>query len=204
MTRRPEISAIVISFNGIRFLPDCLRTLSADLAGLSSEIIVVDNGSKDGSLDYIRETFPAVQVIANGTNLGFARAVNIGVEAAAGEYFYILNQDLRFRIGTTLALLTRLKQDSSIGMIGPKYVGFDGRLQKSARAFPTFRHVFYEALLLSRIFPKSREFGSWRMGWFDHETERFVDQPMGSVMLIPRKCIETIGSVRRVLPDIFQ
>ncbi len=203
MNQKPEISAVVISFNGMKFLPDCLRTLVEDLSELSHEIIVVDNGSVDGSVECIRKSFAAVQIIENGRNLGFAGAVNIGLKAAQGEFVYLLNQDLRFRNGATSSLLARLKEDSSIGMIGPKYVGFDGKLQLSARAFPRYRHVFYDALLLSRIFPQSRVFGSWRMGWFDHETELFVDQPMGSVMLIPRSVIEKIGCLDESFPIFF-
>jgi GT2 family glycosyltransferase len=203
MSTIPELSAIIISFNGMRFLPDCLRTLKEDLSAIPHEIIVVDNGSGDGSSEFVREQFPGVRLIENGRNLGFAAAVNIGLRAARGEFIYILNQDLRFRKGGTEILLRRLKADSTIGMIGPKFVGFDGILQPSARAFPTFRHVFYDALFLSKILPQSREFGSWRMGWFDHETELPVDQPMGSAMLLPRGVVERVGEFDESYPIFF-
>ena len=200
---RPEISAIVISYNGMQFLPDCLRSLSADLREMDHEIIVVDNGSHDGSADFIAEHYPGVKLIRNEANLGFAPAVNIGLNAARGEFLYVLNQDLRFPPGTARTLLERQKQDESIGMIGPKYVGFDGKLQWSARAFPSYRHVFYRALFLDRLFPRHREFASWRMKWFDHETELFVDQPMGAVMLIPRRVVERVGLMDERFPLLF-
>ena len=203
MNQDPEISAIIIVFNGMKFLPDCLRTLSDDLSAFSHEIIAADNGSVDSSVGFIRENFPSVQVIENGGNLGFAEAVNIGLRAARGRFLYILNQDLRFHKGAAFALLNRLKTDNTIGMIGPKYAGFDGKLQLSARAFPRYKHVFYDALLLSRIFPKSKEFGSWRMSWFDHQSERFVDQPMGSVMLIPQRVVEQVGFLDESFPIFF-
>lgn len=198
-----EISAIIISFNGMQFLPDCLRTLTDDLASLDHEIIVVDNGSNDGSVEFTKSTYPAVRVIENGKNLGFARAVNIGLKEARGQYFYVLNQDLRFPKGTASRLLTRLKADEQIGLIGPKYVGFDGKLQWSARAFPSYRHVFYRALFLDRLFPRHREFAGWRMGWFDHESEMSVDQPMGAVMLIPREVVEKVGYLDESFPILF-
>jgi len=198
-----EISAIVISYHGMKFLPDCLRTLSDDLKTISHEIIVVDNGSTDGSVEFVKEHYPQVTLIENKTNLGFARAVNIGLQKARGRYLYILNQDLRFPNGTAQSLLDRIKQDESIGLIGPKYVGFDGRLQKSARAFPGYRHIFFRALLLDRLFPRHRTFASWRMGWFDHQTEMFVDQPMGAVMLIPLKIINEIGFLDENFPIFF-
>jgi GT2 family glycosyltransferase len=201
--RECEISAIIISYHGMKFLPDCLRTLSKDLQTLSHEIIVVDNGSTDGSVEFIKEQYPQVTLIEYKTNLGFAGAVNSGIRKARGRYLYILNQDLRFPNGTARSLLDRIKQDDSIGLIGPKYVGFDGQLQITARAFPSYRHIFFRAFLLDRLFPRSRTFASWRMGWFDHETELFVDQPMGAVMLIPRKIVDEIGLLDENFPIFF-
>lgn len=193
MSERPTVSAIVIAWNGMRFVPDCFRTLTEDLKSVDHELIVVDNGSTDGTPEYISEHYPQVKLIRKDTNLGFAKAVNIGLKAACGEFLYILNQDLRFRPGTVRGLVDRIRQDDSIGLIGPGYVDFDGRRQGSARAFPTFRHIWYKAFLLSDLFPRHREFASWKMGWFDHETELFVDQPMGAVMLVPQRVVKEVG-----------
>ena len=74
---RPTISAIVISYDGMRFLPDCLRTLTDDLEGIDYELIVIDNGSVDGSAAFVRDEYPQATLIENGSNLGFARAVNM-------------------------------------------------------------------------------------------------------------------------------
>ncbi|UCC44580.1 MAG: glycosyltransferase family 2 protein [Candidatus Zixiibacteriota bacterium] len=196
----PVISTVVIAYNGMAFLPECLGSLVADLKEIPHEIIVVDNDSADGSPDYIRKTFAQVKLIRNDDNLGFARAANIGIRASKGEYVYLLNQDLRFQNGTARCLLERIMADDSIGMIGPGYTDFDGNLQFSARSFPRYRHIIYSALLLDRMFPRHREFGSWRMGWFDHRTEMFVDQPMGAVMLLPRKVIDEIGYLDENFP----
>ena len=190
---KPEISAILISYNGMKFLPECLTTLTDDLNALSYELIIVDDGSTDGSVEYIRTNYPNALLITNNENTGFARAVNQGIGAARGEYLYILNQDLRFRKGATESLLKRLKSDKLLGMIGPKFVRFDGTLHTSARALPSYRHIFYRLFLLDRFFPQHREFSGWRMGWFDHETEMEVGQPMGAVMLIPRPVIDKVG-----------
>jgi len=200
---RPTISAIIISYDGMRFLPDCLRTLTDDLEGIDHELIVVDNGSVDGSADFIRKEYPQATLIENGANLGFARAVNIGLRSGRGEFLYVLNQDLRFRKGTTRALLDRIRDDDTLGLIGPAYVGFDGKLQRSARAFPTYRHIVYRALLLDRMFSSHREFANWRMGWFDHQHERHVDQPMGAVMMIPRRVVDKIGLMDESFPILF-
>ncbi len=200
---RPEISAIVIIYNGREFLSDCLRTLAENLRFTSHELILVDNGSVDGSVEFIKEHYPHATLVENGANLGFARAVNIGLETACGDYLYVLNQDLRFRPEATARLLERLKREPEIGMIGPGYVYFDGRPHSSVRALPTYRHVFYRALLLDRLFPHNREFSHWRMGWFDHREERYVDQPMGAVMLLPREVYEKVGPMDESFPILF-
>lgn len=197
------MSAIIILWNGRRFVEELLVTLEENLRDLSHEIIVVDNGSHDGSVEYIEAHHPGCRIIRNGVNLGFARAVNIGIEAARGEYLYILNQDLRFNPGATHALLDRLRQDVSIGFIGPKFQYFDGPTQRSVRSFPSYKHVLYRALFLDRLFPRSAEFASWRMGHFDHEHEAFVDQPMGAVMLVPRRVVEKIGLMDERFPILF-
>ncbi len=198
-----ELSAIIISFNGREFLPECLKTLKDSIRAIGHEIIVVDNGSTDGSSEWIEKTHADITLIKNSDNLGFARAVNIGIRASRGKFLYILNQDLRLRLGSTQALLNRLKAEPGLGMIGPKFVGFDGRTQRSARTLPGYRHVLYEALLLSTIFPRHREFGSWRMGWFDHEKEQYVEQPLGSAMMISRSVVEKVGLLDERFPIFF-
>ncbi len=200
---RIVVSAIVISFHGRKYLSDCLTTLIADLKDIPHEIIIVDNGSTDGSLDIIRELTPQARVIEHGCNLGFARAVNAGIEAAHGELLWILNQDIRVRRGCLKALMERLAQDTRIGMIGPKFIGFDGVLQYSARAFMRYRYVIYKALLLDFFFPNHKEFGGWKMTWFDHESEMVVEQPMGAAMLIPRQVIDQIGMLDESFPVYF-
>jgi GT2 family glycosyltransferase len=200
---RPKVSAILIVWNGMQFLPDCMRTLLADLQSIEHEIIAVDNGSTDGSADFITNEYPTVKLTRNSSNLGFAKAVNQGIEMSTGENLLLLNQDIRIRPGAVSALLKRLEADSKIGLIGPRFVGFDGVTQHSARSFPGIRHVWYKFFLLSELFPNHHEFGSWKMGWFDHESEREVDQPMGAAMLIRRDLIERVGKFDEQFPIFF-
>jgi len=197
-----ELSAIIIAYNGEFYLPDLTVSLEKDLEWIEHEIIVVDNGSTDCGLSLI-EGYCTVRIIRNGTNLGFAKAVNIGINEARGQYLFILNQDIFITQECTGILLKRLKAEQGLGLIGPKFVDLDGVLEHSARALPTFRHVIYDALLLSRLFPRHREFSSWRMGWFNHETELYVEQPLGSAMLVPREVIEKVGLLDEQFPIFF-
>jgi len=190
---KTPVSAIVISYNGFRFIPDCLSSLNADLGDRPHEIIIVDNHSTDGALEYIEQHYPEAILIKNDGNLGFARAVNQGIEAARHDYLWILNQDIRIRIGCLEALMGCAEKLSRPGVIGPRYVGFDGRLQSSCRRFPRYHHLFFELTGLAYLFPRSHLFNGWKMGDFDHATAAPVEQPMGAAMLISRPAVAEIG-----------
>lgn len=190
---KPSVSAIVISYNGARFIADCLATLKADLADYPHEIIIVDNHSTDGAVEYIRQHHPDVILIRNDANLGFARAVNQGIEAAHHEYLWILNQDIRIRPGCLAALLVCAATLDRPGVIGPRYVGFDGRPQYPCRRFPRYHHLLFEMTGLAYLFRRSRLFNGWKMGDFDHAGSRPVEQPMGAAMLVARSAIADVG-----------
>jgi GT2 family glycosyltransferase len=177
----------------MEFIDDCLGSIRIGSEGIASEIIVVDNGSTDGTTELIRNKYPEVALISNTDNLGFARAVNQGLKTARGEYLLLLNQDTRIVGNAIIKLMERLIKDERIGVIGPKFIGFDGTLQKSGRAFPRYRDLLYEFTGLSYLFPRSTIFGRWKMGWFDHLTEREIDQPMGAALMFRKKLIDEMG-----------
>jgi len=195
MPKGKGISAVVISFHGREFIPDCLNTLKADLAACEHEIIVVDNHSTDGTVEYIETNHPDVILIRNDRNRGFARAVNQGIEAARHELLWLLNQDIRIRPGCLAALVACNDRLERPGVIGPKLVGFDGLLQRQCRRFPRYPYLFFELTGLAYLFPRSSLFNGWKMGEFDHATSRPVDQPMGAAMLVERRCIDRVGAL---------
>ncbi len=188
-----EISVIVVSYNGIEFIADCLSSIADSLQGASYELIVVDNGSTDGTLELIERDHKYVALVKNQNNLGFAKAANQGFRQCQGKYIFLLNQDTRI-VATAIAdLAAKSVQDIKIGVIGPKFIGFDGKLQPSCRTFPRYRDIFYELTGLSYIFPHSKIFSRWKMGWFDHERQLEVDQPMGAAIMFRRSLLDDIG-----------
>jgi GT2 family glycosyltransferase len=190
---KASISAVVISYNGIDFIADCINSLKAELAGYTGEIIIIDNNSTDGSLEYIEKHHPDVRLIKNKRNLGFARAVNQGIEAARYEFLWLLNQDLRIRPECLKILLECYHTLDRPGMIGPRLVGFDGQIQRFCRRFPRYQYLIFELTGLAYLFPRSRRFNGWKMGEFDHTFSRPAEQPMGAAMLVARKTIDDIG-----------
>ena len=189
-----NISVIIISFNGMEFIDNCLSSTIKSLEGTESEIIIVDNASSDGTIDLIKLKYPDAKLIENDTNRGFAPAVNQGLEIAKKEFLFLLNQDTRIQNRAIVKLAEKMQTDDSIGTVGPKLIGFDGRLQKSCRKFPRYRDLFLEFTGLTTLFPESKFFGGWKMGWFDHETECEVDQPMGAALMTRRSVIDRVGN----------
>ena len=187
------ISVVVISFNGIEFIEDCLITVQKSLTDTNSEIIVVDNNSTDGTIELIESRFPDLQLIKNKNNLGFAKAVNQGFDSSSGEYILLLNQDTRIVEDAIVKLARRMEIDPKIGTIGPKFIGFDGKLQKVCRTLPRYRDLLFIFIGLSWLFPKSKCFAYWKMNWFDHLEEVEVDQPMGAALMVRKSLSDKIG-----------
>jgi GT2 family glycosyltransferase len=193
MAKAQRISAVIISFYGIDFISACLKTLSDNLSDYTHEIIIVDNHSTDGTIEYIEANYPQARIIKNSANLGFARAVNQGIEASRFEYIWLLNQDIRIRSGCLNALLHCMDTLERPGIVGPKFVGFDGVLQKMSRRFPHYHNLLWELTGMAYLFHESRLFNGWKMGDFNHLESGLVEQPMGAAMLIRRECIDSVG-----------
>lgn len=200
---RPTVSAVIIAYQGVRFIPDCLRTVAAELADYRHEIIVVDNYSTDGTREFIETRYPEVKLIRNERNEGFARAVNQGIKASQYEYVWLLNQDIRIRPGCLATLVDFYRRADRPGVVGPRYLGFDGRLQLSCRRFPRYHHLLSELSGLAYLFKKSLLFNGWKMGDFDHLSSREVEQPMGAVMLIHRDRFAQVGLLDETFPMFF-
>lgn len=193
MSDKPSISAVVIAFHGMQFIPDCLATLKEDIKDYPHEIIVIDNASTDSTVEYIEDHHPDVRLIKNSTNVGFAPAINQGIRACRHDFIWLLNQDIRIRPGCLSTLLHCHENINRPGMIGPRFVGFDGKLQKFCRRLPLKHDAVFNLFGLAALFPHSRLFNGWKMGDFDHLSSRPVPQPMGAAMLLNRSCIDDIG-----------
>ncbi len=201
-----DISIIIVNYNSLSFIKDCLGSISKITETnkrkknkLSYEILVVDNKSGDGSIEYLEEqdkmndTF---RFIANKKNMGFSRASNIGASKAKGKYLLFLNPDTKFLEGDLkdiIVFYNKRNRNGRVGVIGAKILNMDRTLQLSSRSFPTLARQFYESYFLYRIFKKSRIFGSYFMSWWDHESEREVDWLTGSFMFIKKDDFIEVG-----------
>lgn len=152
----PSLSVVVVAWNCSDLLRACLDSVQARAGALTFEVIVVDNASVDGTTDMLARCYPAVRVIANTENLGFARASNQGIAAARADVVCLLNPDTELCEPDTLErLLARLEAHPGIGMAGCRLVFPDGRHQVGDGGYlPSLAAVLAHATLLNRVAPR--------------------------------------------------
>lgn len=198
-----RLSIVIVNWQTRAYLVDALSSIYASPPTFDFEVIVVDNASDDGSAQAVRDQFPQVVLIDNNDNAGYARGNNQGIEQATGELVLLLNPDVIVPPGTLAGAAAFMKAHPECGAMGPRLVNPDGTLQRSLRGFPTPAAVCWEALGLSRLFPRSRRFGAYRMTWFAYDREAEVDQPMGTFLLIRRECLSQVGLLDEQFPIFF-
>lgn len=190
------LSALIVNWNTRDYLRACLFSLRRACAGLEHEVIVVDNASRDGSAAMVRAEFPAVALIANAQNRGYAAGNNQAHARACGDFLWLLNPDTEVLDDAPRQLLGFLKQNSRCGAVASALIDArSGRPQPSCRTFPTPGALWAEALGLARRFPRSRRFGFYRMGWWNYRDTRPVEQPQASSLLLRRAALEQAGGL---------
>lgn len=188
-----QLSIAIVNWNTRDLLRQCLDSVFENLDGVESEVIVVDNGSSDGSTDMVRAHFPRVNLIDAGENLGFTRANNLAYRESSGDYFLLLNSDTVVQHGALATLVRFLDENPVAGAVGSRLLNPDHTLQRSCSPFPTPTSELFDALYLSKLFPKSRIFGSYAMSYWDFDRVREVDFAGGSCLLLRRTALEQVG-----------
>jgi GT2 family glycosyltransferase len=166
-------------------------------------VTVVDNASKDGTIDMVEEEFPPVELIANTENAGFASANNQAIRGGSAPFVLLLNPDTEVQSGALAALAQRLGDGAEIGAVAPQLVLPDGRIQRSCRGFPTPQAVLLDALGLWRIAPGNERLGAYRMTYWGHNSCRDVDQPMASALAFRRRALDEVGLFDESFPLYF-
>jgi len=151
-----DASVVIVSYNTRDLLRDCLGSVSAGCGDLRTETFVVDNASPDGSCDMVAQEFPAVRLVRNPCNAGFAAANNIVLRKAAGRYVVLLNPDTVLSAGALPELMRFMDATPAAGYCGPRLLNADGSHQPSARRFPTTLSGAFAMLSLGHHRPNSR------------------------------------------------
>ncbi|MCW1146900.1 glycosyltransferase family 2 protein [Flavobacterium lacisediminis] len=142
-----ELSVIIVNYNGVKYLKDCLDSLYLKLTNISFEIIILDNNSTDNSCVYIKENFPTVKLVESKINHGFGKGNNEAVKHAKGKYLLLFNNDT-ILLDNLLPALEFLENDSKIGVIGINMLNGKKEYLQAAGNFPNFKNMFQFQKLL--------------------------------------------------------
>jgi len=199
-----RLSVCIVNWNTRDCLHECLTALGqCPPAGAEMEVIVVDNASADGSAAMVASEFSPVSLIGNSDNKGYAEGNNQALERATGDFLLLLNPDVVVHPGSLTRALAFMAEHPDAGALGCRLVGADGETQRSVRGFPDPGPVLWDAAGLSRLFPRSRLFGAYRMTFFDYDRVSEVDQPMGSFLLLTRAALDKVGLMDPQFPIFF-
>jgi hypothetical protein len=193
-----DLSIVIVTWNSAKEIGPCLRSVFSCTNGLACEVFVIDNASGDATRAAVEAAVReagaiAVKIVWNDKNLGFAAAVNQGIEKSSGEHVLLLNPDTELTSGCLQTMLQYLKLRPGVGIAGGKILNGDGSLQPSVRRFPTAWDQAVILLKLHNFFPKI--VAKYFCDGFNYDVEQEVDQVRGAYFWISRKTIDTIGAL---------
>jgi hypothetical protein len=189
----PDLSIIVVAYNCSKELADCLASLRPEVGGPTREFLVVDNASRDGTAQMVRERFAWVRLIANDRNRGFAAANNQGLAIASGRHILFLNPDTVVHDDALAVLVRTLEGDASLGACGPQLLNADGSIQPSVRRFPTFAALAHQYTPLRALRVLKGAYRRYKMADFNFTTAADVDVLMGAAICVPAGVLAEVG-----------
>ena len=189
-----DLSVIIVNYNVKYFLEQCLHSVEKAMEGLQVEVFVVDNNSVDGSVRHIRPKFPRVKIIENKKNLGFSKANNQAIKESSGRYVLLLNPDTVVEENTFRNCIAFMDEHPEAGAMGVKMIDGKGHfLPESKRSLPTPAVAFYKVFGLSALFPKSKRFSKYHLGYLDKNQTHEVEVLAGAFMFLRKETLEKVG-----------
>lgn len=179
-----KLSIVIICWNDLKVIGDCLKSIFDQDYRLDYEVIVSDNGSTDESVDYIRRHYPKVRIVENNANLGFARGNNAGIRVTVGQYVLILNPDTIVHKGALDNWIEYADRHPEAGAFGCRVLNPDGTFQQPAQVFPAIRRYWLEAVGLHKLARYSDWFACGEYDGWDGSTERAIDWQSGCCILV--------------------
>jgi N-acetylglucosaminyl-diphospho-decaprenol L-rhamnosyltransferase len=182
-----DVSAVVVTYNALPWIERALESVRGH------ETVVVDHGSSDGTVAFVRERFPEVEVVEE-QNRGLAYGWNTGVARTSRRYVLLLNADAWMHEGAVDALVAFADAHPRAAVVAPQLRNPDGTLQRSVRAFPTLWRIATEYLFLRKLAPRTRALNAFYAGGFAHDEAREADWIMGAVWFVRRAAIDDVGA----------
>jgi GT2 family glycosyltransferase len=189
-----DLSIIIVNYNVKYFLEQCLCSVQKACRSLQAEIIVVDNNSRDGSVDYLRKKFPNVYFISNHQNLGFAKANNEALKRAIGKAVLFLNPDTILAEDSLEKSFQFLFNKEQVGAVGIRMIDGAGIfLKESKRGFPSIWNSFCKMAGLANAFPRTGFFSGYYLGQLSDQQNHEIDALSGAFLMVKKEVIDKIG-----------
>lgn len=189
-----DLSVVIVNWNVRDLLQRCVESVRSSQRSISTEIIVVDNASTDGSVEMLRAEFPQTVLIANRENRGFPAANNQGIATAEGRYVLLLNPDTEILADALDTLVQYMDAHPDVGLVGPQLLYPDGQVQSSRRRYPTLATLFFESTWLESLAPRSLLRRYFVLDQPDNAVLD-VDWVTGAAMLARREAIQQVGGM---------
>jgi len=183
-----DLSIVIVNWNTKQYLDHCIGSIFQERKTMVLEVIVVDNGSQDGSAREVKKVFPSVHIIANKENLGFAKAANQGLQEASGKYVLLLNPDTQVKNGAVKRLMSFMDSHPDTGVAGAQLLNSDGSKQNSIANFPSLATELFNKSFLRWLFPR-RFPGKER----NYSEPVEVNSVIGACMMVRRKALDQVG-----------
>ena len=182
-----RLSVIIVNYNVKYFLEQCLYSVTKAMRNIEGEIIVIDNYSTDDSRSFFQNKFKEVNFIWNHSNVGFAKANNQAIKMASGQYILFLNPDTIIPEDCLEKSIAFISSQKNNGALGIKMLDGSGKfLKESKRAFPDPMTSLYKLTGLAKLFPHSKSFAKYHLGYLDKNKNHEVDVLAGAFIMIPK------------------
>jgi N-acetylglucosaminyl-diphospho-decaprenol L-rhamnosyltransferase len=181
-----DAAVVVVTYDALPWIEHCLASVRGE------HVVVVDNGSRDGTVAFVRERFPEVRVVES-ENRGLGAGWNVGIRETESRYVLLLNADAWLRGDALERLLEFADARPRAAVVGPRLLNPDGTLQRSVRGFPTLWRLATEYFFLRKLAPRTRALNAFYAGGFDHDEVREAEFVMGACMLVRRDAIDEVG-----------
>jgi GT2 family glycosyltransferase len=193
MSENPELSVIILNYNGEAYIKNCLDSIFSNGEGINFEVIMIDNASTDSSLDIVKRNFPQVRIIENSINYGYSKGNNIGIHQSRGEYCLILNSDTEILPRSLKRSLDFIKKTPALSIVCAKVLNFDETPQVNCRRFPNFfsdylNHAFFKIKYIDNPISKRQIIRTW-----ESDKIQQVDWASGCFLLTRKKDLEKAG-----------
>lgn len=189
-----SISIVIVSFNVEKLLKECIESVYRETTETAFDVWVVDNHSRDDSVQMLRDNFPDIHLIENDGNVGFPKANNQAVVQSTSDYILLLNPDTIIRDGAIDKMVAFMDECPDVGVSGCRVLNADGSLQLACRrSIPTPKVAFYRLTGLSRLFPHSKTMARYNLTYLDPNIPHEVDAVSGAFLVIRKQVVDEIG-----------